>query len=107
MAGAPWPINMTAPAFGLAMAGAAASYATIASARGGFDVPAGMNPVTQLHQREMVLPQSIADPLRSAIGGDGGHVVLKMEHLSATHGVVRKSDLVKVLKQLNANFAFA
>ena len=29
----------------------------IASAEGGFDVPRGLNPVTQLHQEEMVLPR--------------------------------------------------
>jgi len=39
------------------------------TAEGGFDIPAGLNPVTQLHEREMVLPASIAEPLRSGIGG--------------------------------------
>lgn len=67
-AGAPWPINMGAPAFGVAMAAAAASFSAGLSAAGGFDVPAGVNPVTQLHQREMVLPAAIADPLREMVG---------------------------------------
>lgn len=105
MAGAPWPIDMTAPAFGAAMAGAAASYATIASARGGFDIPAGVNPITQLHEREMVLPQGVADQVRSSAGGGGGFV-LKTQRASATHDFVLRSDLVKLMKQLNAQFAF-
>jgi hypothetical protein len=45
------------------------------SAAGGFDIPAGLNPVTQLHAREMVLPAGIADPLRASLasGGIGGN----------------------------------
>lgn len=72
MAGAPWPINMSAPAFGLAMAASAGAYGAGLAAEQGFDVPAGMNPVTQLHQREMVLPAELADAVRSSVGGGGG-----------------------------------
>ena len=44
-----------------------------ASAAGGYDIPAGVNPITQLHAQEMVLPASIANPLRGMIaGGSGG-----------------------------------
>jgi hypothetical protein len=58
----------------LAPAAAAAAFTAVMaydifSAEGGFDIPAGLNPVTQLHEREMVLPASIAEPLRSGIGG--------------------------------------
>lgn len=42
------------------------------SAAGGYDIPAGVNPVTQLHEREMVLPSSIADPLRQSLATGGG-----------------------------------
>ncbi len=65
------------PVVGPAMAvpaGEAAALATLgafmpyAMAARGFDIPAGLNPLTQLHQREMVLPAQIADPLRDAIG---------------------------------------
>lgn len=47
---------------------------TIRSAEGGFDIPAGMNPLTQLHQREMVLPAQYADVIRgmAAQGGSSG-----------------------------------
>ena len=55
MALAPFPLNLGAPAFGASMA-ASASFGSLLSARSGFDIPAGMNPITQLHEREMVLP---------------------------------------------------
>lgn len=48
-----------------------AKQALIPSAAGGWDIPAGLNPLTQLHEREMVLPASIAEPLRSAVAGGG------------------------------------
>lgn len=49
------------------------------SAEGGFDIPSGLSPVTQLHPEEMVLPAPIANTIRQAVGdnavgggGDGG-----------------------------------
>lgn len=42
------------------------------SARGGYDIPAGVNPVTQLHQSEMVLPASLAEKIRGMTDGGGG-----------------------------------
>lgn len=47
---------------------------TIASAEGGYDIPAGVNPVTQLHEKEMVLPKAQAEVIRglAANGGAGG-----------------------------------
>lgn len=72
MAAAPFPLNMTAPAFGASMAAAAMAFAPVASAAGGYDIPAGTNPLTQLHAREMVLPAKQADVIRSlADGGEG------------------------------------
>lgn len=71
-AAAPWPINMAAPAFGAAMAAAAMAFAPAASAAGGYDIPAGANPVTQLHAREMVLPAKHADVIRSLADGGSG-----------------------------------
>ena len=53
-------------AAGVAFAGVAAF-----SAEGGYDIPAGVNPVTQLHAREMVLPAHIADPLRAILASGG------------------------------------
>ena len=44
----------------------------MASAAGGYDIPAGVNPMTQLHQEEMVLPASLANGLRGIIAAGGG-----------------------------------
>jgi hypothetical protein len=69
-AAAPWPIDIGAPAFGAAMYAEALSYAV---AEQGYDVPAGINPLTQLHAREMVLPANLADTVRDmAASGSGG-----------------------------------
>lgn len=63
-----------APAAGTAAYLAAMAYSSgLPAAARGFDVPAGINPVTQLHQREMVLPARLADVVRGmADGGVGG-----------------------------------
>jgi hypothetical protein len=64
---APWPIDMGAPAFGAGMSLAAMAFSTAASASGGYDIPAGVNPLTQLHEQEMVLPATLANPLRTML----------------------------------------
>lgn len=59
----------------LAPAAAATAYAgvmafDVLSAEGGMAIPAGVNPLTQLHENEMVLPAYIAQPLSAmATGG--------------------------------------
>ena len=40
-------------------------------AAAGFDVPAGVNPLTQLHEKEMVLPSKYADVIRG-LANTGG-----------------------------------
>lgn len=63
-----------APAAGAAAYSGAMGFAALlpaASAAKGYDIPGGINPVTQLHQREMVLPAHIADPLRDSLAGGG------------------------------------
>jgi hypothetical protein len=44
---------------------------SLISAEGGFDIPAGVNPMAQLHEREMVLPASQADAIRNMASGGG------------------------------------
>lgn len=51
-----------------ALAGTMA-YLPLAFAAKGYDVPSGVNPLTQLHEEEMVLPKSLANPLRSMLAG--------------------------------------
>ena len=44
-----------------------------ASAAKGYDIPAGVNPLTQLHAEEMVLPAHLANAVRGmAAGGSDG-----------------------------------
>ena len=106
-AAAPWPINMTAPAVGAEMAAAALSF----SAAGGFDIPANVNPVTQLHAREMVLPAHIADPLRDSLagGGQGGDTHVHI-HTPDPRAMSRWIDsnrgaFLGMLRGANRNFA--
>lgn len=49
---------------------AAGASMTIPSAAGGWDIPSGVNPITQLHQREMVLGSDIADKFRAMTSGE-------------------------------------
>jgi hypothetical protein len=67
-----------ASAWGGPIAGAAAAAAAFAgvmafeaSAAGGYDIPAGVNPVTQLHAQEMVLPARLANPMREMLASFG------------------------------------
>lgn len=55
-----------------AFAGVAAYSAMIPSAAGGYDIPAGVNPITQLHEEEMVLPSPLANAVRAMAAGGGG-----------------------------------
>jgi tape measure domain-containing protein len=71
MAAAPFPLNLGAPAFGASMSALAMGFLPMASAAGGYDIPAGINPLTQLHAEEMVLPKHLANPLRNMLSQDG------------------------------------
>lgn len=84
----------------------------VAAASGGFDIPSGVNPVTQLHQEEMVLPAHIANPLRQSlagggIGNGGTNITINavdaksVKRLFEQHG----SSLVSALKGQNRKFA--
>lgn len=63
-----WAIAIGAAA---AIFSAMSSYAS-KSAEGGYDIPTGVNPVTQLHQQEMVLPAPLANAVRGMAGQGGG-----------------------------------
>lgn len=115
MAAAPFPLNLTAPFFGAAMAAAAASFGVVASASGGFDIPSGVDPITQLHQEEMVLPASIANPLRESIdaGTTGGGGAGSRQPEAQIRGMppsewlmVHRGDLVNALRGAQRDFSF-
>lgn len=94
----------------LAIAAMAAVFAAVAgmsssvpSARSGFDIPAGINPLTQLHEKEMVLPEAQADAVRSMAGGAGNSPII----IPTTGGdFIHKDQLASLLKKLNRNFVF-
>ncbi|MDP5209992.1 tape measure protein [Microbulbifer sp. 2205BS26-8] len=63
----------------LAVAAVASLLATVGalkgnikSARAGYDIPAGINPLTQLHEQEMVLPAQHANTIRRLGEEEGG-----------------------------------
>jgi hypothetical protein len=49
-----------------------AGLTAMLGAERGFDIPSGLNPMVQLHQREMVLPANLADKVRNMTDGGGG-----------------------------------
>lgn len=70
-------IPYVGPALALAamaavFAGVAGMGSKVPSAAGGFDIPSGVNPLTQLHEKEMVLPAKYADVVRGMADGGGG-----------------------------------
>ncbi len=81
MAGA-WAAISSIPIVGpvLAPVAAGAAFAGVialaknvsASAEGGYDIPAGVNPIVQTHAREMILPAKHADVIRAMADGGGG-----------------------------------
>jgi hypothetical protein len=97
-----------AAAAALVAVGAFASH--IASAEGGYDIPAGVNPITQLHEREMVLPAKQADVIRSMAdsgGSGGGPTVNYHDHsgrLSRQQIRENASAIADELGRLNRNF---
>lgn len=108
MAAAPWPIDMAAPAFGAAMAAAAMSFAPAVSASEGYDVPSGVNPIAQIHSREMVLPAKHADVIRGLSDGTspaaGGGSSINI--YGSPDDSIKLKDLARVLKKMNRNFEF-
>lgn len=78
----------------LALAAMAAIFAAVGgmkgkvkSASGGFDIPTGMNPMTQLHEEEVVLNKPLANGFRQIIknmgegqGGGGAPVIHYNDH---------------------------
>jgi hypothetical protein len=88
--------------------GTSTTTTRIPSASRGFDIPRGLNPLTQLHEQEMVLPAHLANPLRDSLaqggpagqGGDGGTVVI-----NTTGGdFIHKRDLAKLLTTMKRDY---
>ena len=103
IAAIPYVGPFLAPAMAVGAFGVVAAFAgNLSSASGGYDIPAGVNPMTQLHQREMVLPQKQADVVRQL--ADGGGAAPTHIHARNDADVVKVGDLKKLLAQMNRNF---
>lgn len=97
--------------FASVMAMVLGAKSTIPSASGGFDIPAGINPLTQLHEREMVLPAEHAETIRNLGNAAGGGVTNLHVHAVDAHSVQRlfannAGALVKALQSQKRNNAF-
>lgn len=57
---------------GVAVGAVMAMASNVFSAAGGFDIPAGVNPMVQAHAKEMILPAKYADVIRGLADGGGG-----------------------------------
>lgn len=73
----------------LAVAAMAAIFAAVSgmsskvpSAAGGFDIPSGVNPLTQLHEEEMVLPRRLANSVRKMTGEGAGPQQIVNNHVA-------------------------
>jgi hypothetical protein len=53
-----------------AVIGGLLTYLAMASAAGGYDIPAGVNPVVQTHAKEMILPARYAEIIRGLADGE-------------------------------------
>jgi hypothetical protein len=93
-----------APAAGAAASAAAMGFLPLAFAERGYDIPAGVNPITQLHQKEMVLPAEQAEVIRNMAGGKGGGPNINISISAMDSTSVRKflmgnkSEVAKAIK---------
>jgi hypothetical protein len=81
-----------APGAAAAAMAAVGSLAPLAIAEKGFDVPSGQNPLTQLHQKEMVLPAHIAEPLRDMLRSAGPRSTGNLAAMSSTAASQLRQD---------------
>jgi hypothetical protein len=102
---------LAAAAFASIMAMVLGARSSISSARGGYDIPAGLNPMTQLHEREMVLPAAQADVIRQMAedrvsGGGGNHYHLHAIDARGVERLLRDNGhvMAKVLSEQARNF---
>lgn len=94
--GIPYVGPFLAPAAAAAAFAATLAFGSGMSAAGGYDVPAGVNPMTQLHQKEMVLPEKYADVIRGMEGGSrGAATVVHLPAMSMGDAFMVNRDALK------------
>jgi hypothetical protein len=89
MAAAPFPANLTAPAFGLAMAADSLGYMGGASAEQGalIHAPSGGGVQINAHGEELILPAHISKGLQGMIAKNGGGHTYNIDARGADAGV--------------------
>jgi hypothetical protein len=105
---------LAAAAFASVFALVLGASGAIKSARGGYDIPSGVNPITQLHEEEMVLPKGPANALRdiaeNGVGRSSGDVHFHVNALDAASVkdlLVRHGPAIaESLRKQGRNFAF-
>jgi hypothetical protein len=114
---APIPIvgpGMAIAAFAGTMALLMGAMGSIKSASGGYDIPAGVNPMVQAHAEEMILPAKYANLIRGmadgggdAGGGGGGSLavsVTAMDSRDVVRSLARGGALSKAMAKAHRNF---
>jgi len=105
-------------AAGAAFAGVSKLAKNVMSAERGYDIPRGINPLTQLHEEEMVLPKEDANVIRSlrgsgagsdgtsAGGGDQFHVTIYSPDTGGMRRLLldNQGALVEAMKAATRNF---
>ena len=98
-------------AAGATFAGVAAIAGRVMSAEGGYDIPSGVNPMTQLHEKEMVLPAKHADVIRGMADGGAGSaggntaVTIQAHPMPGNYFIVHRDELVAAIKSAKRDFA--
>jgi hypothetical protein len=93
-------------AAGVAFGAVAAGVSRIASAEGGYSIPKGVNPITQLHEEEMVLPKAESNAVRDmARGGRGGGDHFNL--IGRPDDKIRLKDFAKMAKKANRQYRFS
>ena len=101
-------------AMGAILAAVGGMAGKVPSAAGGFSIPRGMNPLTQLHEEEMVLPKAYADVIRGLAqpgAGEGAAVAASQPAAGVIRGMpaeeffmVNRADLAKALQASGRDF---
>lgn len=99
----------------LALAAMAAVFAAVSalggggkkSAAGGYDIPAGVNPLTQLHAEEMVLPKPLANAVRkmAASGSEGGNQISLTMHIQTKDADSFRASEDQISAEMHARLA--
>ncbi|MDP3650526.1 MAG: hypothetical protein Q8R67_02475 [Rhodoferax sp.] len=114
LASIPYVGPFIAPVAAIAATGVVMGFAAnIASASGGYDIPAGIDPLTQLHEQEMVLPAKHANVIRSLAdqgpgqgGGSSGASAPPIHIHGSPNDTIKMKDLAVMMKRMGRNAVF-